>query len=810
MTESETRLDPAVRGLVVPAAIILGGAVLFVLSVVAWIVLDGAGTVASLWPERVAVPEGVSEPSEAAEVTARVDETNAAGHAQDSRQTGRKPALADPEAGERIRSNPALAALEAARSSDQVQRGLELGFRPLADSLDAPARFARVARTAALYVESGASPVSGLEPGPFQATWRGTLTLKARERLWFRFEGRGRFSLRVDGEVVLEGKRRRVEDPVTETGRLRLGKGAHAVELRYTAPLSGDAVARLVWRGRNFPLEPIPPEVWSFTAAEPALVRDEILGRGRDLAVQNGCMQCHASAPVGGRPARDLAHGAPQVIASGGWLRPAWVAAHVLEPGRFRPGSRMPALLEQGDEGGQQAADLAAYLLQKPSSLMAGQPSAGGPGDAAAGRSHFARYGCVACHALGDDDPGLSPDESTPRHRRVVSLAHVSDKYEVGALASFLANPRGRDEATGTDRNRFGRMPHFALDAVEAHDLEAFLRERYPASLPDLKTPGDVAAGAALYASVGCASCHPGGAVATLEAPSLARVAAAAAVAEPEAGVGCLSTKTGPSPRYDWIGDERLYVQAFLASEAAADRLLVERPEIEFARTQLRVRRCTACHEMDGRQSTWTERRSLAEEAGIVEVLPEAKNETEAEVAGLSQVRPGLTWAGDKLRGPWLEGYLNGSIASVRPWIRAHMPAIDPEIAAPLARGLAFMHGRPFDARPEPAGDPAKVSVGAALVESDGGFGCITCHAIGDRMPAALFEVQGINFRDVAPRLRRGFYERWMLDPSRIHAAAKMPKYADRRGKTGLPALGNNAEAQFDAIWAWLKTLPQD
>ena len=74
------------------------------------------------------------------------------------------------------------------------------------------------------------------------------------------------------------------------------------------------------------------------------------------------------------------------------------------------------------------------------------------------------------------------------------------------------------------------------------------------------------------------------------------------------------------------------------------------------------------------------------------------------------------------------------------------------------------------------------------------------CHAVGERMPAALFEVQGINFRDVDGRLRPEFYARWMMDPERIEPAAKMPRYADPDGRTALPAFDGDAAKQFEAI----------
>ena len=86
------------------------------------------------------------------------------------------------------------------------------------------------------------------------------------------------------------------------------------------------------------------------------------------------------------------------------------------------------------------------------------------------------------------------------------------------------------------------------------------------------------------------------------------------------------------------------------------------------------------------------------------------------------------------------------------------------------------------------------------------GYGCITCHGVGDEPPMAAFEAVGVNFAQSAERLRPGWYHRWMDDPLRITPSTRMPRYADPvTGKAVRPdILGGNATAQFDAIAAWL------
>mgnify|MGYP000193233382 CR=1 FL=1 len=57
-------------------------------------------------------------------------------------------------------------------------------------------------------------------------------------------------------------------------------------------------------------------------------------------------------------------------------------------------------------------------------------------------------------------------------------------------------------------------------------------------------------------------------------------------------------------------------------------------------------------------------------------------------------------------------------------------------------------------------------------------------------------------------RLRHDFYVRWLADPLRIDADARMPKYADDKGKTAFTGVRDgDAKRQFEAIWQHLGTL---
>jgi hypothetical protein len=79
---------------------------------------------------------------------------------------------------------------------------------------------------------------------------------------------------------------------------------------------------------------------------------------------------------------------------------------------------------------------------------------------------------------------------------------------------------------------------------------------------------------------------------------------------------------------------------------------------------------------------------------------------------------------------------------------------------------------------------------------------------VGEQAATAVFEAPAINFAESAARLRKGYFHRWVLAPSRIDPDTKMPKYADPEGMTQLsePYDGRGPD-QFEAIRQYLKSL---
>src|SRR4030095_4383639 len=128
--------------------------------------------------------------------------------------------------------------------------------------------------------------------------------------------------------------------------------------------------------------------------------------------------------------------------------------------------------------------------------------------------------------------------------------------------------------------------------------------------------------------------------------------------------------------------------------------------------------------------------------------------------------------------------------------------------AAGITAGLSLEHGFPVTPEPEPPGSPEAVKNGATLLGENGGCNCTSCHAVGGRPATAVFEAPGVNFAYTTERLRKSYYQRWVLHPLRIDPETKMPRFADDEGKTPLTTFyDGNAHDQFEAIWQYLRTL---
>ncbi len=393
------------------------------------------------------------------------------------------------------------------------------------------------------YLDAGESLHASLSQS-FKAEWKGFLSILRSGR--YLFDGGGA-EIRVGGNLV-------------PGAGVELETGRHPVTIRYRRE-PGEARLRLRWKAGHFPMEPIPPSRFSHAPTSGPSLRDKLAGKGRLLAEEFGCVNCHRtdSASLRGRQGPDL-------TSIGSRVSPRWLYHWLGDPQAFRPGSVMPRQL-----GEQQRRDVTSYLL-----------SLGGGGDFEHkrmsnergpyfGRETYSTIGCAACH----EQPGLSLDG-------------MGSKMSLESLKAYLKDPLRFDPG--------GRMPSMMLSDEEAYNLAALLTRSRNEAFEQPWKPGDASRGRRLVQSVGCLSCH-----ALKErregAGMLGNKHAAPRLEELSPERSCLAGKPGGVPVYHLSEDDRSALKAFLgAYRKNPDRSPA--PIHDFRRRAQQLR-CVACHETD-------------------------------------------------------------------------------------------------------------------------------------------------------------------------------------------------------------------
>lgn len=653
-----------------------------------------------------------------------------------------------------------LVATLAVALSAQDQPGLKVTFTA-AGKTDV-----RADRLLALYVPASQAPTPFLAAGAFTVKWEGDLQSPLRGTFKLGAESSGNFKLSLNGQPLLDG-------PGLKT--VQLNKGANRIVAELTSAATGDTFVRLSWASKDFPLEPVPPSLLTHPADQ-AIDSAAQRREGRLLFAQLNCTACHtdsALVPAKGMGLPEQGQNAPLLSELGNKFKTPFLADWIYDPHAVRPHSLMPKVFT-GPNAAQQSADLAAMLTQgaAPNATRVDRKLA------LQGGELFANLGCIACHQRPDA-------EGKDAHDRV-PLGHLQDKWHDAALVEYLKDPAKHYPAT--------RMPHFRLEDEEATPLAAYLLSQ--SRLTKRKAlAGDATRGAALLVSAGCLNCHAGMPATTQ--PPLARILKAG-------DSGCLSPDDkgrATAPDFALTNAQRSSLKAFLATDLAS---LKQDTPAEFAERQIKNLNCVACHARDATISTWTK---VGDEAKKLRDALPPKEHVEGEPVPDAPI-PALTWLGEKLRHDWMSKFIAGQIEEKpRPWLIGRMPGFA-HYADGLALGLNHQHGLPQTEAAEPAPKAEMVANGEKLIGADGGFNCITCHAVGDKEATAVFEAPAVNFKQSAERLRKGYFHRWVLAPTRIDPDTKMPKYADPEGVTQLtdPYDGKGPE-QFEAIRQYLQTL---
>lgn len=615
-------------------------------------------------------------------------------------------------------------------------------------------------RLPALFVVEGQPATPLLQPGPFAVTYSGSFKIEKRQRLFFSFQGQGTAKLTINDEEIL------AESGTLGTAKseqLRLNSGEHAFTLHYQSPSEGEARFQLLWEERSFPTEPVPPR--AFAKVEPSLASDALAYQGRELFTRHLCAKCHLPEngfPAGAMP--ELSHIPPILGLTGDRLKEPWLASWIANPSSYRPDTNMPRLVPDSEEGRQQAADLAAYLM----TFKTGTESSSPPGSPKAGGAVFHNLACITCHSL--------PNEETLSHERI-PLHHLAQKYQPSALRDFLLDPAQLSPHT--------RMPHFRLSDQEANDLTNYLLNTSDKTETASFPAGDATKGAELSKTMQCGACHAGLPYDSSLLPPFESI-----VQKPWNDAPCYQSEGHHLNLPEGAG------QALESLRSEHLQALKQDTPASFATRQFKSLRCFACHTQD-------------DERALLDSLHSQSAPLAAHVQAAEKVDqsfPRLTHTGEMLHTDSLSSILKGSSTRPRPWLDARMPGFGNHMPEFFAQGLAAHHGLGPSTAEKKETTPEKSAIGQKLIGTQEGFGCTACHGIGETEPSSAFEVMGINFDQTHHRLRESFFYRWMHDPTRLTPNSKMPRYSDEQGKTPLPDFNNDSRAQFEAIWDFLAT----
>ncbi len=593
-----------------------------------------------------------------------------------------------------------------------------------------------------LYLPAGAAPTPFVPGGKFTAVWDGFINADLRGDFLFRAEVSGQVKFELNNAVVLDVSGDG-KAPSAASKPVRLNKGANALKATFTAPASGDAMLRLQWSEKGVLWEPIPVTSLTRSPDNAPLAKADQLRQGRELFFEHRCAKCHAGSSAD-KGALELTMDAPGFDGIGSRRHFAWMASWILDPKTQRASAHMPKLL-RGPTAEKDAEAMAAYLASLKSEEKA---IASVKPDAEAGKTLAVNLHCAGCHNLPD---------AKETDAKKISLAHVNFKFPPDSLVAFIKNPGAHYAWT--------RMPKFKLSDEEAQQLAAYLSSNAPmAKQPGASTEAAILErGQKLVQTTGCLNCH------SLKLDNQFKTKSLVELKPERFQNGCLrESPAGQSgvPVFVFTKDEVGALQSFLATDRAS---LSRHVPVEFTERQTRLLNCNACH-------------------------------------GQLEGFPALPLIGGKLKPEWMRQFLAGEVAyKPRPWVLHQMPAF-PQRAEALATGLAMSHGYPPQTATESPAPPELVKIGQKFVGADGGFSCISCHAVGEQKATQVFESEGINLARSAARLQKDYFARWLMNPLRVEPTTKMPVYFDEEGKSQLAdILDGSAMKQIDAIWQYLR-----
>jgi mono/diheme cytochrome c family protein len=551
-------------------------------------------------------------------------------------------------------------------------------------------------------------------------------------------------------------------------------------------------------------------------SAKPERPARKLIPAGREVYHRAGCVACHGSRDAAGNPDKTLPTSVPL-----GDLKAKYALGGLRKflenPHQVRPSGRMPGLLNP-----QEAQQVANYLLQ------------GVSYEAAPPNMNYAYYEGnwsrlpdfntlkpLATGKTADFDLSVAhrPNDFALRFEGYLRIDHDGDyrfhltSDDGGQLyldGKLVVNNDGvHPPTTVTGTGRLTRGMHKLVAAVfnagggvELHiDIEGnglgrqdvsplvFLTPAGPPPVPPAEAKDDehlavrpelAEKGRKLLAALGCANCHQF----TIGGKAIEPVLAAPPLARLRPAGGCLAaTATKGVPWYELDRAQRSALAAVLKARPPKDR---PGPKEVIART-LTTFNCYACHERD-------------KVGGVPEELNAFFTTTQPEMGDEGRVPPPLDGVGAKLTAAYLRHVLDQG-AHDRPYMHTRMPrfgdanvgqlvaafeAVDPQPAVPKVTFREPLH---------------RVKATARKLVGDGALSCIKCHMFAGHKAEGI---QALDLTLMPQRLKRDWFQRYMLNPQAIRPGTRMPA-AWPDGITFYKKIfDGDTVQQIEAVWVYL------
>jgi cbb3-type cytochrome oxidase cytochrome c subunit len=193
---------------------------------------------------------------------------------------------------------------------------------------------------------------------------------------------------------------------------------------------------------------------------------------------------------------------------------------------------------------------------------------------------------------------------------------------------------------------------------------------------------------------------------------------------------------------------------------------------------------CYGCHERDRRGGPTADRNALFVTTGD-------------DMGDEGRIAPHLNGVGAKLRRDWLQNVL-GNGAKVRPYMVTRMPVFGAAAIGSLIEDFEKADGA---TALQPIARDADLVKAGRLLTGTKGMSCVTCHTFQNHKSLGI---QGMDIVNMAQRLRRDWFGKYLLDPPSLRPGTRMPTYWPDGKSVRKDILDGNTERQIEALWQYL------